>query len=55
MIVSNHNITFLAGRYIAREFAKSLSPDLVFHNFHHTTNVVRDVKEIAKQMNLDRE
>lgn len=53
MIRSNHNIPFLAGRYIARLFASKLSGDLVFHNFHHTVNVVRGVKDIGRHLQLD--
>ncbi|MEZ4932272.1 MAG: HD domain-containing protein [Saprospiraceae bacterium] len=53
MIRSNHNIPFLAGRYIARLFAAKLSGNLVFHNFHHTVNVVRGVKDIGRNLQLD--
>jgi len=54
MIRANHSITFLAGRYIVRLFAEKLSSDLQFHNFHHTVNVVRGVKDIAKHLKLDK-
>ena len=50
MIRANHSITFLAGLHIARLFADKLSSDLLFHNFHHTTNVIRGVKDICKQL-----
>lgn len=53
MIRSNHNIPFLAGRYIARLFASRLPGNLVFHNFHHTVNVVRGVKDIGRHLQLD--
>jgi len=52
MIRKNHAITFLAGRYIARLFTEKLSGQLVFHNFHHTMNVVRGVKTIGRNLNL---
>lgn len=55
MIRKNHSITFLAGRYISRLFAEKLSSDLVFHNFHHTSNVVRGVKDIGKHLHLGKE
>lgn len=55
MIRKNHSITFLAGRYIAELFASKLSDDLVFHNFYHTTNVVRGVKDIGKHLHLGKE
>jgi predicted metal-dependent HD superfamily phosphohydrolase len=55
MIRKNHSITFLAGRYITRLFAEKLSGDLVFHNFHHTMNVVRGVKDISRNLNLSEE
>ncbi len=54
MIRSNHSLPFLAGRYIARIFASKLSGDLVFHNFHHTVNVVRGVKDIGRHLQLDK-
>ena len=53
MIRENHSITFLAGRYIARLFASQLPGDLVFHNFHHTVNVVTGVKNIGRNLRLD--
>jgi len=55
MIRKNHSITFLAGRYITRLFAEKLSGDLVFHNFHHTSNVVRGVKDIGRHLHLGKE
>jgi len=55
MIRKNHSITFLAGRYITRLFAKQLSDDLVFHNFHHTSNVVRGIKAIGRHLHLGKE
>jgi len=50
-----HSITFLAGRYITHLFAEKLSADLVFHNFYHTLNVVRGVKDIGKHLHLSKE
>ena len=55
MIRKNHSITFLAGRYITRLFAAKLSDDLVFHNFHHTSNVVRGVKDIGRHLHIGKE
>lgn len=55
MIRANHSIIFLAGRYISRLFAEKLPGDLVFHNFHHTTNVVRGVRDIGRHLHLDKE
>ena len=55
MIRKNHSITFLAGRYITRLFAAKLSDDLVFHNFNHTSNVVRGVKNIGRHLHIGKE
>lgn len=55
MIRKNHSITFLAGRYITRLFATKLSGYLVFHNFHHTSNVVLGVKDIGRHLYLGKE
>lgn len=52
---SKHSITFLAGRYVAQLLIEDLSKDLVFHNFHHTVNVVRGVRDIAKNLGLSKE
>ena len=52
MKYKNHSIVFVAGRYIARLMAKQLSPDLLFHNFHHTLNVVRGVRTIGRNLQL---
>lgn len=52
MKYKNHSIVFVAGRYIARLLAKQLSPDLLFHNFHHTLNVVRGVRIISRNLQL---
>jgi len=50
-----HSIQFLAGKYIAKLFAKELPSDLLFHNFHHTVNVVRGVRDISKNLQLNKE
>ena len=52
MTSSNRSITFNAGRHIAQLFFDRLPKNLLFHNFHHTINVIRGVKEISKHMNL---
>lgn len=50
-----HSLPFLAGQYITRLFAKKLSTDLVFHNFQHTVNVVRGVRDICKNTDVSKE
>lgn len=45
-------IGWKAGQYITRLFARSLSPDLIFHNFLHTAMVVRAATEIGKASGL---
>ncbi len=50
-----HKIQFQAGRYITRLFTKKLPSNLLFHNFHHTANVVRGVRDIVKNLGLDKE
>jgi len=52
---TKHSITFLAGRHIAHLLIEDLSNDLVFHNFHHTVNVVRGVRDISKHLGLSKE
>lgn len=51
---TKHSITFLAGRYIAHLLIEQLPSNLVFHNFHHTVNVVRGVRDITKQLALSK-
>lgn len=51
----SQNITFQAGRYIAELFNDKLSPDMVFHNFHHTSNVVRGVCDIGQHLGIAEE
>ncbi len=51
----HRSLTFLAGKYISRLFVEKLPGDLVFHNFHHTTNVVRGVKEISRHLHIGHE
>lgn len=51
----NHSIDFLAGRYISQLLAEKLSCDLVFHNFHHTCNVVCGVKEICRHLKISKD
>ena len=53
--MKKHKIQFLAGKYIAQLFTKELSPNLLFHNFHHTANVVRGVRELSKHLGLVKE
>ena len=55
MIRKNHSVTFLAGEFISQLFAKKLSQNLVFHNFHHTYLVVQGIREISRNLRLDKE
>lgn len=55
MSSKKESIQFLAGSYITRLMAKQLPPNLLFHNFHHTANVVRGVQIIGKRSNLTAE
>lgn len=52
---SKHSIVFLAGQHIVHLFTEQLSTDLLFHNFHHTANVVRGVRHICKHSHLSKE
>jgi len=52
---SKHTITFLAGRYVTNLLIDELSTDLLFHNLHHTINVVRGVRAIATYLGLTNE
>lgn len=49
---NKHSIVFLAGQHIVRLFTENLSTDLLFHNFHHTANVVRGVRNICNHSKL---
>jgi len=48
------SIVFLAGRHVTRRLIKELPSDLLFHNLHHTMNVVRGVREIIKYEKVDK-
>ena len=50
-----HSIVFKAGRYVTNLLIKSLPRDLLFHNLHHTTNVVRGVRDITKHLDITKE
>jgi len=49
-----NSLTFLAGKYVAKLLIENSSSDLLFHNLHHTVNVVRGVRDISKQLGLDK-
>lgn len=49
---SNHSIEFIAGEYVTELLTNQLSPNLLFHNLHHTFNVVRGVRKISKHLKL---
>jgi len=52
---TKHSITFLAGKHVAKLLIEQLPSELVFHNFHHTVNVVRGVRDISKNLGLSKE
>lgn len=47
---NRHTLPFIAGQFIVKLFTKELSPDLLFHNFYHTANVVQGVRQISKYL-----
>ena len=49
------SLVFLAGRYVTRLLIENLPADLLFHNLHHTMNVVRGVRDIIKHTKVNRE
>lgn len=49
---NKHSITFLAGQHIVHLFTEQLDSNLLFHNFHHTANVVRGVRTICKHSGI---
>ncbi|MBC6995407.1 HD domain-containing protein [Neolewinella lacunae] len=47
MASSVDNITYLTGRYVARLLISKLPADRLYHNLHHTINVVQGVINIG--------
>ena len=46
------SIVFKAGRYVTSLLINSLPRDMLFHNLHHTTNVVRGVRDITNHLDI---
>lgn len=49
------SIVYLAENYISRILTENLPSDLLFHNLHHTFNVVRGAREISNHLRLNDE
>ncbi len=52
MVHHRKAIVYLAGRHVTRMLVKQLPPDRVFHNIHHTINVVQGVNDIGRAEGL---
>lgn len=48
----SYSIVFITGKYVSHILTKHLSSDLLFHNLHHTINVVRGVRDISRNVKL---
>lgn len=55
MIYQTTNIIAPVERYVTAFLTENLSPNLAFHNVHHTQNVVYAVTEISKNIHLSYE
>jgi len=51
-MVHRRTILYRAGRYVTKLLIHQLPPDRVFHNLHHTINVMQGAHEIGKAEGL---
>ena len=53
MAKSKTDILTEAEIYIRQWYQREMPPEMVFHSFHHTRELVKTVKKLAEKENLD--